>query len=63
MKSNLKVLMEAPNVEVAAFLQENNKQAVLDALQRAYVLIENGSATFETNSTSDSVEILVKPIK
>ncbi|WP_312663605.1 hypothetical protein [Pantoea sp. CTOTU49201] len=61
MNSMLKLRMSAPDVKVTEFLQENNKQAVLDALERAHFLISNGDASYETSSTMDSVEIVIIP--
>ena len=61
MNSMMKLRMTAPNVEVTEFLNENNKQAVLDALERAHTLISNGEASYETSSTKDSVEIVIIP--
>lgn len=62
MNSMMKLRMSPPNVEVSEFLKENNKQAVLDALERAHMLISSGDASYETSSTMDSVEITIIPV-
>ncbi|MEI2684601.1 hypothetical protein [Erwinia aphidicola] len=61
MNSMMKLRMSPPNVEVSDFLNDNNKQAVLDALERAHALISSGGASYKTSSTMDSVEITIIP--